>query len=96
MSRDVKDYSAQLLSSAVESMPRLHFGALLALAYPAVLGLLSSGVLCLYVPELSHWLFGGPPHGSEGYLLLALVVLPFLVSMLFIEWRLAKMQLEPA
>ena len=72
--------------------PPQGLGALLVAALPLLLGLVISGTAGMYVAELALFLFGGPPHGTQGYYLLGLVLLPLMVSMAITEWRLSRWQ----
>lgn len=57
---------------------------------PLTIGLTISGVLGFFSHELAIALFGEPPQGTQGYLVLAIVLLPFIATAAYTEFSLTK------
>jgi hypothetical protein len=77
------------LSLAGEKSPK-EPPSLFSILLPLLLGFCASTAAGLRVLGLSSWLFGGPPHGWQGYVLLIIVLTPMMLAVLITEWRLTK------
>ncbi len=58
---------------------------------PLMLGLLATGILAIFSADLAILLFGSLPKGGQGYVVLTIVLFPFIAATLYTEWFVARL-----
>lgn len=82
----IVDESDYVTDSIERSISRQLFFALM----PLTLGLVASAVIGYFAPELSLLLLGDNPGEIGNYLMLGIVVLPFILASAYAEWALTR------
>lgn len=82
----IADESHYATDSVTSPISRQLFFALM----PLTIGLLASALIGYFAPQLSLLLLGDNPSKVGGYLMLGIVVLPFILASAYAEWTLTR------
>lgn len=74
----------------VESLGASAIHQLFQVLLPLTIGLLASAALSFFSHDLVSFFFGTPVKGIDGYITLAIVLLPFLLATAYSEWSLRR------